>query len=87
MEIFGQIVNRSNGLLSSSCSSILNDSPSNLKGKLWVKFEDEEGVGAGPIREWLRVLCLELFDINNALFELSSDGVTFFPFQKIGYKP
>eukprot|EP01130_Rhizamoeba_saxonica_P013237 TRINITY_DN5622_c0_g1_i2.p1 TRINITY_DN5622_c0_g1~~TRINITY_DN5622_c0_g1_i2.p1 ORF type:complete len:738 (+),score=157.21 TRINITY_DN5622_c0_g1_i2:447-2660(+) len=63
----------------SSCTEILTESPAHLKSQMWVKFEGEEGVGAGVIREWFHMITREMFDVNNALFRLTVNGNCYYP--------
>eukprot|EP00899_Mesostigma_viride_P004970 jgi/Mesvir1/14474/Mv05181-RA.1 len=43
--------------------------PEELKGKLSVQFQGEEGIDAGGLtREWYLILSREIFNANNALF-------------------
>jgi E3 ubiquitin-protein ligase HUWE1 len=51
-----------------------------LKGKIRVTFNDEEGLDAGGLlREWYLLLSREIFNENYALFKTNVNGVTFMP--------
>ena len=52
--------------------------PEELKGKLHVEFDGEEGVDAGGVtREWFLMLSKEIFNPNYALFTPSLNGQMF----------
>lgn len=52
--------------------------PEELKGKLHVEFEGEEGVDAGGVtREWFLLLSRDMFNPNYALFKPSLNGQMF----------
>ncbi|KAJ2547948.1 E3 ubiquitin-protein ligase tom1, partial [Coemansia sp. RSA 1933] len=59
------------------------------RGRIHVKFFDEEGVDAGGVsREWFQVLARQMFDPNNALFMPSASGrVTYQPNPKSWINP
>lgn len=49
-----------------------------IKGKLRIEFEGEEGMDAGGLtREWFQILSKEIFNENYALFTLSASGNTY----------
>jgi hypothetical protein len=51
-----------------------------LRGKLRIEFEGEEGMDAGGLtREWFQILSKEIFNENYALFTLSASGNTYQP--------
>jgi E3 ubiquitin-protein ligase HUWE1 len=51
-----------------------------MKGRLYVNFQNEDGVDAGGLtREWYLVLSREIFNPNYCLFLAAGDGVTFQP--------
>ncbi len=63
-------------------------SPNDMRGKLHVKFQGEEGVDAGGLtREWFSILAKEIFNENYALFIATSDGTTFQPNPLSGVNP
>ncbi len=63
-------------------------SPNEMRGKLHVKFQGEEGVDAGGVtREWFSILAKEIFNENYALFIAASDGTTFQPNPLSGVNP
>jgi len=48
-----------------------------MRDKLSVKFEKEEGEDIGGVtREWFQILSREMFNENNALFKTSATGYT-----------
>lgn len=63
----------------SSCSQILKKSPDTLKRWFNLRFEGEEGMGQGVVREWFDVLSKEILNPDYALFTQSADGSTFQP--------
>ncbi len=63
-------------------------SPNEMRGKLNVKFQGEEGIDAGGVtREWFSILAKEIFNENYALFIAASDGTTFQPNPLSGVNP
>lgn len=66
-------------LFQSSCSQLLKKSPDKLKRMLNLRFEGEEGMGQGVVREWFDVLSKEILNPDYALFTQSADGSTFQP--------
>jgi E3 ubiquitin-protein ligase HACE1 len=80
-------VNRGYSLLQDSCAAIMKASPEELKTRIWVKFHDEMGVGSGVLREWFRLITAEIFNQDNALFKLSSDGMRFQPNSRSDVNP
>lgn len=54
--------------------------PDQLKGRLRIQFEGEEGIDAGGLtREWFVILSKEIFNPNYCLFLPSQSGNTFQP--------
>ncbi|XP_071113082.1 E3 ubiquitin-protein ligase HACE1-like isoform X2 [Haliotis cracherodii] len=66
-------------LFHSSCEEIIALNPSRLKINLSVRFNGEEGMGHGVVREWFDVLSREILNADYALFTQSADGCTFQP--------
>jgi E3 ubiquitin-protein ligase HUWE1 len=67
-------------LLWNSFVQVLQASPDDLRGRVEIRFEGEEGVDAGGLtREWYEILARKVFDPNNALFQVSDDGTTLQP--------
>ncbi|XP_064628050.1 E3 ubiquitin-protein ligase HACE1-like [Lineus longissimus] len=66
-------------LFNSSCKEVLKMNPTKLKKGLLVRFNGEEGMGQGVIREWFDVLSKEILNPDYALFTQSADGSTFQP--------
>ncbi|XP_065646251.1 E3 ubiquitin-protein ligase HACE1 isoform X3 [Hydra vulgaris] len=66
-------------LLSASCKQLEEKNESQLKKNISVRFQGEEGMGAGVTREWLDLLIKEIVNPDCALFTLSADGSTFQP--------
>lgn len=63
-----------------SFSQFQKISTQDLKGRLSVEFEGEEGMDAGGVsREWFLLLSKEIFNEDYALFKLSSTGNTYQP--------
>lgn len=56
-----------------------SESPENLRGKLFVKFLGELGVGAGVQREWFQFIVQKLTSSETGLFEIASDRTSFAP--------
>jgi E3 ubiquitin-protein ligase HUWE1 len=51
-----------------------------LRGRLHITFQNEEGVDAGGLsREFFAILAKEMFNPNYALFMSTEDGCTFQP--------
>jgi len=49
--------------------------PTEMRGRLTIQFQGEEGIDAGGLtREWYTLLAREMFNADNALFELSPSG-------------
>jgi hypothetical protein len=61
-------------ILQDTCGAIATMDADQLKGKIWIRFNNEEGVGAGVVREWFRLVTAEMFNPDNALFTLSVEG-------------
>jgi E3 ubiquitin-protein ligase HACE1 len=78
-------------LFEASCTLLSPDKAkeenSSLKGELNVRFEGEDGVGAGVKREWFRVLSNEMFNPDYALFINSGTANTFQPNPKSYVNP
>lgn len=55
------------------------ESPENLRGKLFVKFLGELGVGAGVQREWFQFIVQKMTSVDTGLFEIASDRTSFTP--------
>ncbi|XP_077970581.1 E3 ubiquitin-protein ligase HACE1-like [Styela clava] len=62
-----------------SCEALEKESADSLKYYISVLFQDEEGMGAGVLREWFDVLSNEICNPEYALFTQSDDGSTFQP--------
>ncbi|XP_076078834.1 E3 ubiquitin-protein ligase HACE1-like [Mytilus galloprovincialis] len=72
------IINRER-IFDSSCDRVLKENPDKLKKGLALKFDGEEGMGQGVVREWFDVLSKEILNPDYALFTQSADGSTFQP--------
>lgn len=73
------IIRRAN-LFHDSYTQINTKSPAQLRGKLSIKFQDEEGVDAGGVqREWYNELSKEIFNPNYALFVPAVHGYAYQP--------
>ena len=67
-------------MMQESCSSLLVGSGDIFKGQFNVKFDGENGVGAGVRREWFQVIAEEMFDENYALFvQVCSSAIDVLP--------
>jgi len=66
-------------LLDSSCKELTSRNSNALKTEITVRFDGEEGLGAGVTREWLDLLVKDMLNPDCALFTLSADGSTFQP--------
>ncbi|CAH1799724.1 unnamed protein product [Owenia fusiformis] len=66
-------------LFDSSCYQLLKNNPEKLKKNLAVRFDNEDGMGQGVMREWFDVLSREILNPDYALFTQSADGSTFQP--------
>ena len=67
-------------IFADSFHHIINKTASQLKGKLNIKFSEEDGDDAGGItREWFMCLSKEIFNPNYALFKPSDNLVTYQP--------
>ncbi|CAI5480062.1 unnamed protein product [Closterium sp. Yama58-4] len=74
------IVHRGPSLLHESFDQIFYAPPEALKSGLLVQFVDEDGSGAGVLREWFMLVGCELFSGANALFSACPDDhQRFFP--------
>lgn len=72
------VINRER-LFHSSCERVMKEDPEKLKKGLALKFDGEEGMGQGVVREWFDVLSREILNPDYALFTQSADGSTFQP--------
>jgi E3 ubiquitin-protein ligase HACE1 len=72
-------IENSSASLLNCARSVTSDTPENLRGKLFVKFEGELGVGAGVQREWFQFIVEKLMSEETGLFEATSDRVSFNP--------
>lgn len=72
------LVNREN-CFHSSCEQVLQKSPDRLMKNISVRFQGEDGVGQGVLKEWFDVLSKEILNPDYALFTQSADGSTFQP--------
>lgn len=71
---------RRKDIFQDSYNQIINKTPEELRGKLQVEFNGEEGNDAGGLtREWFLHLSKEIFNPNYALFQTSATGETFQP--------
>ncbi|XP_033741126.1 E3 ubiquitin-protein ligase HACE1-like [Pecten maximus] len=66
-------------LFHSSCERMMEMPPDKLKKAFSMKFNGEEGVGRGVVREWFDILSKEILNPDYALFTQSADGCTFQP--------
>lgn len=67
-------------VLDQSMNEIMSRSGEELRGKVHIQFEDEEGEDAGGLtREWYSLLSREMFNPHYAIFEPSSTGNTYRP--------
>lgn len=75
-----QIHVRRNYVMVDSFSQLSMRSAQEMRGRLSVTFEGEDGVDAGGLtREWYSILAREMFNPNYALFIASHDSPTFQP--------
>ncbi|KAL5009519.1 hypothetical protein ScPMuIL_011824 [Solemya velum] len=72
------VVNREQ-LFTTSCKEVLKSTPDKLKKGIALRFDGEEGMGQGVVREWFDVLSREILNPDYALFTQSADGCTFQP--------
>jgi E3 ubiquitin-protein ligase HUWE1 len=82
-EFSGQlhITVRRQSIFHDSFASLRDKSADEMRRKLAVHFDGEEGMDAGGLtREWFSVLAKEIFNPNYALFTTTGDNVTFQPF-------
>lgn len=63
------VVNRHEGIMRSSCRTLLGLERSAALGHMEVLFELEAGVGAGVLREWFGAAVAEVFVPDTGLFE------------------
>ncbi|XP_043921844.1 E3 ubiquitin-protein ligase HACE1 [Protopterus annectens] len=63
----------------SSCEVVSKASEEKLKQGIAVRFQGEEGMGQGVVREWFDILSNEIVNPDYALFTQSADGTTFQP--------
>lgn len=73
------IMVRRDHVFEDSCEAIGKESSDSLKFYISVSFKDEEGMGAGLLREWFDILSNEICNPEYALFTQSDDGCTFQP--------
>ncbi|KAK3097342.1 hypothetical protein FSP39_008813 [Pinctada imbricata] len=73
------VVVKRDHMFKSSCNEMLKKSSDKLKKGLAIKFDGEEGVGHGVVREWFDILSNEILNPDYALFTQSADGSTFQP--------
>jgi E3 ubiquitin-protein ligase HACE1 len=66
-------------LLLSCASQVMQEKPEDLRGKLFIKFEGEMGVGAGVQREWFQFMTQQLMSEEIGLFETASDRTSIIP--------
>lgn len=72
-------IKRSN-IFHDSYSQISKKSSAQIRGKLNIKFQDEEGIDAGGVqREWYNELSKEIFNPNYALFIPAAHGYAYQP--------
>jgi|JI6StandDraft_1071083.scaffolds.fasta_scaffold05899_8 hypothetical protein len=75
-------------VLDQSMNEIMARSAPELKGKLHIQFQDEEGEDAGGLtREWFSLLSKQMFNPNYAIFQPSSTGNTYQPSPKSYINP
>lgn len=72
------LINRDN-CFHSSCKQVLQKSPDHLMKNISVRFQGEDGIGQGVLKEWFDVLSKEILNPDYALFTQSADGSTFQP--------
>ncbi|MFS8025880.1 putative HECT domain, Ubiquitin-like domain, Ubiquitin-like domain superfamily [Helianthus anomalus] len=78
-ELHEMLIDRSQ-LLSESFNYISKAKPENLRGGLFMEFNNEEATGPGVLREWFFLVCQEIFNPQNALFiACPNDRRRFFP--------
>jgi hypothetical protein len=71
-----------------SFNQVMNRTPNQLKGKMMLRFEGEDGEDAGGVsREWFLLLSKEIFNENYALFKNSDSQETFQPNPNSGIDP
>ncbi|XP_072264804.1 E3 ubiquitin-protein ligase HACE1 isoform X2 [Pyxicephalus adspersus] len=63
----------------SSCEVVFKSNCEKLKQGIAVRFQGEEGMGQGVVREWFDILSSEIINPDYALFTQSADGTTFQP--------
>ncbi|MCL7034023.1 hypothetical protein MKW94_018940 [Papaver nudicaule] len=67
-------------ILAESFKHLSLGTPKSLRSGLSVEFRNEEAVGYGVLREWIFMICQELFDPKGSLFlPCPSDRRRFFP--------
>uniref|UniRef100_K1P6J8 E3 ubiquitin-protein ligase HACE1 n=1 Tax=Magallana gigas TaxID=29159 RepID=K1P6J8_MAGGI len=72
------VINRER-MFHSSCEGLIKQPLEKLKKGLAIRFQGEEGMGSGVVREWFDVLSREILNPDYALFTQSADGCTFQP--------
>lgn len=71
---------RRNALFEDSYALLRNKTASEMRGRLSVRFQGEEGVDAGGLtREWYSLLSRQIFNPGYALFMPSADSPSFQP--------
>ncbi|CAA6653418.1 unnamed protein product [Spirodela intermedia] len=74
-------------ILEDSYNQLRMRSPQDLKGRLTVHFQGEEGIDAGGLtREWYQLLSRVIFDKNALLFTTVGNESTFQPNPNSGYQ-
>ena len=85
---FARICVRREFVLDDSYHQLRLRSPEELRGRLTVQFQGEEGIDAGGLmREWYYILAREIFDQNKALLISADGGLTFQPNPNSGVNP
>ncbi|RHN72637.1 putative HECT domain, ubiquitin [Medicago truncatula] len=76
---YEMLIDRSQ-LLAESFEYISQANSTSLEGGLFMEFRNEEGTGPGVVREWLVLVCQEIFNPEHALFvACPNDRRRFFP--------
>jgi hypothetical protein len=76
---YEMLIDRSQ-LLAESFEYISQANSTSLEDGLFMEFRNEEGTGPGVIREWLVLVCQEIFNPEHALFvACPNDRRRFFP--------
>lgn len=75
-----RLVVRRSHLFQDSYTQVSNKSGTQMRGKLHIRFQDEEGEDAGGVqREWFNSLSHEIFNPDYALFIPASHGYAYQP--------